>query len=166
MIGTNLNKYFLRVIVISIALVLISAACAPKATPISVDTMATAVAQAASVLLTQTAASYSPTPPPATVTPTFIPTDTATVTPAGSQSIKPTVLRNFAACWFGPGPAYVLESNIKNAARVEILGIGSVSGWYIIANPYFHKPCWIQASELEIDPARDLSKLPIMTPGP
>lgn len=156
---------FLRLMVIGVALILIGVTCMPQTTPPSVDIMATVVARAASDLLTQTAASFSPTPPPPTNTPIPSPTDTATITPT-KGALNPTVLRNFAGCWFGPGPAYVLESNIKNATKVEILGIGSVPGWYIIVNPYFHKPCWIEASQLEIDPARDLSQLPVMTPGP
>jgi len=160
-----MNLRFLRLTVIGLATILIGAACMPQATPVPVDTMATAVARAASALLTQTAAAYSPPPPPATITPTPNPTDTATVTPTSSKP-KPTVVLNFTGCLYGPGPTYTLESNISKGKRVEILGLGSVPGWYIIFNPYFHKPCWMRATDLQIDPIRDLSKLPVMTPGP
>jgi hypothetical protein len=72
---------------------------------------------------------------------------------------------NFAGCWFGPGPTFTLESNIAKGKAVELLGIGSVAGWYIIRNPYFHRPCWIQAIDLKIFPGTDPSTYPVMTPG-
>lgn len=159
-----MNPRCLRLILIGPAAILAFTACVTQPTPPPVDAMATAVAQAASDLLTQTAAASSPTPPPTdTLTPS--PTDTATITPTSSPPKRPVILK-FTGCWFGPGPTYVLESNISAGKKVDLLGIGSVPGWYIILNPYFHKPCWVQAADLEIDPATDLSTYPVMTPGP
>src|SRR3990172_3355637 len=124
-----------RLMVIGLAIILGGAACASEPTPPpTVDAMGTMAAQLASVMLSQTVAAYSPKRPLTTA---------------------------FAGCWYGPGPAYVLDSNIAERKYVDLLGIGSIPGWYIIRNPYFHKPCWIEAANLKFDPAMDLSKYPV-----
>lgn len=146
------------------ALVLLFSACAPKPSTPTADTVGTAVAETASVILAQTAAAASPTPPPPTATPVPSPTPelpTATATPSG----PPIATANKkAACWFGPGSSYNLESNISKSKKLELLGVGSVQGWYIVKNPYFYQPCWISANDVDIDPSIDLSALPTMTP--
>jgi hypothetical protein len=154
----------LRAALLALATTLLAACAPPQPAVPTVDQLATAVAQAAYDLLTQTAAAASPTPPPTytlTPSPTDPPTPTSTAGP-----VKMPVILEFTGCWYGPGSAYTLESNISKGKRVELLGIGSVPGWYIIRNPYFHKPCWVQAAVLKIDPATDLSQYPAMTPGP
>ncbi|MGA7193334.1 MAG: hypothetical protein WBW94_06850, partial [Anaerolineales bacterium] len=156
-----MNLRFLRLAVIGLAAILISAACAPKATPPQVDDMATNIASGVSAALTQTAA--APTPlPSATSTQTPIP---ATITPT-SGPVEPPLVVKFAACWFGPDSTYGLESNIAKGQRVQLLGIGSVPGWYIISNPYFHQPCWIEAVNLSIHVGTDMSQYPVITPIP
>jgi hypothetical protein len=137
-------------------------ACAPTATPPPEDDMATTVARFAFDMFTQTAAAASPTPT-ATLTPN--PTATPTVTPTGSDAGRLPLTLSYAACWFGPGPAFRLDSNISKGKGVELLGIGTVPGWYIVRNPYFHSPCWLQASDLKIFEGTDLTKYPVMTPG-
>ncbi|HEX8993289.1 MAG TPA: hypothetical protein VF784_16525 [Anaerolineales bacterium] len=149
---------------VSLLLILLAAACAPAPATPSASSIATAVAAAAFNLMTQTAAAASPTSSPTaslTPAPPDTPTPNATQTPAHSQPM----VNTFAACYFGPGSPYALESNISKGKRVELLGMGSVSGWYIIRNPYFHRPCWIAASQLNIDPGINTAALPIMTPG-
>lgn len=149
----------LRFSLFGILTILGAGACMPKGTP-AVDTVGTAVAQAAFGLLTRTAAAASPTPLPPTVTPTSLPTGTPTVTPPPQQ---PRLIQ-FTGCWVGPGPDYKLVSNISLGKDVDLLGIGSVPGWYIIRNPYFNSPCWVPASAIQIFPGTDISKLPVMTP--
>jgi len=160
-----MNTLVLRLSAIGLVATLIGAACAPEPTPPPVDLMATAVVEAAHTLLTQTAAAASPTPPPPTVTPTPSPTETPTAEPTSSEPIKLPIIIAFCGCWYGPGPAYTLESNISEGKRVELLGIGSVPGWYVIRNPYFHKPCWVEAANLSINSRIDMSVYPVMTPG-
>ncbi|MFH1185449.1 MAG: hypothetical protein V1755_10495 [Chloroflexota bacterium] len=146
-------------------LVLFATACSPPATP-QVDVVATAVAQAAYDLLTQTAAAASPTPFPPTFTQTPPPTETPTPTPTSSEPPRSPQTVSFAACWLGgPGSPNALDSNIKKGKAVELLGLGNTSGWYVIRNPYFHRPCWILALDLKIFPGTDLSTYPVMTPG-
>lgn len=160
-----MNLRFFRLAVIGLAAIAIETACTPSATAPPVDTLATAVAQAASDLLTQTAAASSPTPPPPTLTSIPSATETATIEPTSAAPKSPVIV-NYAPCWFGPGPKYQLESNISQGKKVELLGVGSVPGWYIIMNPYFHQACWVQAVDISIDPATDLSTYPVMTPRP
>ncbi len=140
--------------------------CAPQPAAPSPAQIATTVAQAAFGLMTQTAAASTPTPHPPTHTPTPSLTPTPAVTPTETAGPKRPQTANFAACWFGPGASYALESNISKGKSVALLGVGSQAGWYIIQNPYFHKPCWIQASDLTIFPGTDLTTLTVMTPGP
>jgi hypothetical protein len=155
----------MRLSMIGLAAILSGTACQSQAPSPSADTMATAVARAAALLLTQTAAAASPTPPPPTVTLTPSPTETETATPTDSGPPRLPQTVNFAGCYFGPGPSYTLESNISKGKGVQLLGVGSVPGWYIIRNPYFHRPCWISVNDLKIFPGTDPSTLPIMTPG-
>jgi hypothetical protein len=99
-------------------------------------------------------------------TPTLLPTETLTPEPTENKPLKRTVIKVFTGCYYGPGPEYTLDSNISPGKKVDIVGVGSVPGWYVIVNPYFHKQCWVNANDLEIDPARDLTTLPVMTPIP
>ena len=161
-----MNLRFLPLHTFWLVVILIVTACTSKATPPPVDTIGTMAAQFASEMLTQTVAAYSPTPPP-TATFTPAPTDTPTIEPTSSGPPKRPKVMTFAPCWLGgPGPEFPLDSNISEKKNVDILGIGNVPGWYIIRNPYFHNPCWIEAVNLKIDPAMDLSQFPIMTPKP
>ncbi|MFN8413127.1 MAG: hypothetical protein U0Z26_12140 [Anaerolineales bacterium] len=140
------------------------AGCTPQATPIpTVDTISTIAVQLASQMLTQTVAAYSPTPLPPTVTPTLAMTDTSTPNPEPVATKKPEVV-GAAPCYAGPGSSYALVSNISDTKKVELIGIGSVSGWYIIKNPYFNSPCWISAENLRIASDNDLSGFPTITP--
>lgn len=140
-------------------------ACTPQATQPTVDVAGTVALQLAVQMLTQTALAASPTPLPATDTPTASPTETPTIEPTKGQAKRPAILK-FTGCYYGPGEEYGLDSNISENKKVQIVGIGSVPGWYVIINPYFHKQCWVAASDLWIDPAMDLSWLPVMTPQP
>ena len=163
-----MNIRFLRYSILSIAsiLIFIGAACQPKAATPQVDTLATSVAQMAASILTQTAAAASPTPPPPTITLTPSPTITETTTPTSSEPPRRPMTMAFAACYLGgPGAPYQLDSNISKGKGVEFLGVGNVTGWYIIRNPYFHRPCWIEAINLKIFPGTDLNTYPVMTPG-
>ncbi len=151
---------FPRLAGIGILLFCMSTACSPQATPTPVNSMATNIALGVIAAQSQTAQALPPSPT-ATATPTPPPTPTVTSSPTQ----QPVVI-HLAACWFGPGRAYNLESNIKEGESVELLAVGTVPGWYIIRNPYFHQPCWIQAENLSLDPAFNPSQFPMMTPWP
>jgi len=161
---------FFSLTAIGLSVIWVAMACAPKATPTPpiADAVSTAVFQTVYAPLTQTAVAVpSDTLSPPTATVTLTPVFTETPTSAASrQPLKRPVVLVFAGCWLGPGPKYTLISNISAKKYVELLGIGNVPGWYIIKNPYFHRPCWMEAVNLKLDPALDLSKYPVMTPGP
>jgi hypothetical protein len=113
-------------------------------------------------MLTQTAAAYSPTPQPS-LTPISLPTETPTLEPEALATKRPEVIGD-SPCYTGPGPTYTLTSYISDTKKVELIGIGSVPGWYIVKNPYFNTPCWIQAGNLRIYSDNDLSGFPTITP--
>ena len=144
--------------------------CTPKtATPPPVDIAGTIAVQLASSMMTQTVAAYSPTPPPATDTP--IPPTKAEIAPppaAAAATNRPEVqTMPRAACWKGGPPdlGYKLDSNISFPKKVDLIGVGSISGWYIIRNPYFNAPCWMSATDLKIFSDMNLSTYPVITPG-
>ncbi|MBM3125782.1 MAG: hypothetical protein FJZ87_12040 [Chloroflexi bacterium] len=145
----------------NILALLFLSACAPEPTPPPVDAVGTIAAQMAYTMLTQTAAAYSPTPPLPTATPAY--TSTPTIEPTPEVTKRPEVV-GFAPCYQGPGATYPLVSNISETKKVELIGIGSVPGWYVIKNPYFNSPCWISAENLKIFSDHDLSGFPTITP--
>jgi hypothetical protein len=146
---------FLLQAVIGLTAILMTTACAPS----PADQMATNIARGVAVVRTRTAEAPKHTP---TVTPTRTP-HPPTATPT-KKPIQMPVVVNLAPCWWGPGDAYYLESNIEAGQQVQLVGVGSVPGWYIIINPYFYQRCWIQAVNLSVDPNMDLSQFPMMTP--
>ncbi len=140
--------------------ILIAVACTPKATPPPVDVIGTMAVQMASVMLTQTVAAYSPTSP-ATETPLPV---TATLVPTKGTNGNIIIVVTFTGCYRGPGTNYPLQSYINVPKKVELLGIGSVPGWYIIKGPYFYTACWVAAADVQIPTTVDLTKFPVMTP--
>jgi len=153
-------------VVAGLSLLAASAACAPSGGSLPPGAIDTAVAQAAFDLLTHTAAASSATPLPPSLTPSPMWTDTPQATPTESEPPPMPRTVTFAACWLGgPGPNWPLEVNVPDGKGVEIIGIGNFAGWYILRDYKFQRPCWILATDLNIDPRTDLSGLPVMTPG-
>jgi len=157
-----MKRNFLLSALACVGTALIMTSCAPATdlpTP-SVDAMSTAAIEIARIMQTQTARAASPTP--TLITPS--PTPSMTLTPAPTEPFKRPVVTAFAGCWMGPGPKYKLIGNISARRYVELLGIGSIPGWYIVRHPDFHKPCWIEAIYLKLDPRVDTSAYPVTTP--
>ena len=158
-------------IVLSLVMIFFISSCGTSQpiTP-TVDVIGTISMELAYTMQTQTAAAVPPTP---------LPTNTPLPTPTETQPPEPTwdpnnhtvtVATNEAAgiskaaCWFGPGPSYNLESYVTNGKEVELLGVGSIPGWYIIKNPYFYQPCWISTTEVKVPKGMDLSTYPVIPP--
>jgi hypothetical protein len=102
---------------------------------------------------TQAALSESSTPVPATNI-----SSAPTITPTPQNPLVATT----AYCWSGPTGTtlkYELVSSIPAGTRVQLLGKGIVDGWWIVRNPRYNDPCWIQQQYVQIDPAFDLSTL-------
>jgi len=125
-------------------------------------------AQASAVAATLLAIQSAPSPTLAlaenTATQAPIPTDTSlptwTPTPQNPLVLETTL------CWEGPGAAYEVVSALKKDERVELLGQGSVSGWWIVKNPIYRDPCWAQAKDLLIDPGMNTSGMQLYYPPP
>jgi len=99
-------------------------------------------------------------------------TDTAATTPVPADTNPPSstptpgnpVVIHDALCSEGPGNVYDVVSSVKTGTKVQLIGVGSVAGWYIITNPIYHDPCWIAAANLQIDPNYNLSTLKVFNP--
>jgi len=159
-----------RVLYLIVSTATLLGACAPQAPAApTVDVAGTMAVELAAMMLTQTAAAYSPTPPPtATFTATPPVTETPTLPPAPVATVMPKVMEasgaDEAACYLGPvADATRMSSQISSYKDVEFVGVGSVSGWYVIINPYFRTPCWIEAKNLILDPSFDVSAYPTVT---
>ena len=148
---------------ISMGLILSLMACAPSepATP-TVDVIGTMAVEMASSMQTQTASAYTPTPIPVTDTP--IPSPTLTPEPTKDPTVDHLIVVVTAPCYTGPGSTYQLVSNIEAPEAADLLGIGSVEGWYVIRNPYFNSPCWIETQFVELEPSMDITLFPTITP--
>lgn len=102
---------------------------------------------------------------------TPLPTESANPNPTETEVLptatpqNPLVLET-TLCWQGPGAQYEVVSALKIDERVELIGQGSPSGWWIVDNPIYHDPCWVQAKDLLIEPGFDTSALEIYYPPP
>src|SRR5262245_33185393 len=105
----------------------------------------------------------SDTPIPAIATATL---SLETATPAVPATPENPLVLRATLCWQGPGPVYPVVSGLKINERVKLLGRGSINGWYVVENPIYHDPCWVQASDLQVDPGIDLLSLRVFTPPP
>jgi hypothetical protein len=165
----NRKKLHLPTAIILVA-IFIASCSYPAASPTpAVDAIATAALQQVYLMLTQTALAAPPTSTPIPTATFPAPTETpapAAAEPTSSEPLKRPVVTAFTGCWTGPGEQYTLISNIAEKKYVEIIGMGNVPGWYVIRNPYFRNPCWIEAIYLKLDPRLDTSKFPMMTPMP
>jgi hypothetical protein len=142
---------------------------------ISIDTSSgspnlelTAAVQALAIQQTQAAqaAANPPTPVIIVVTATqeaaAAPASTNTAEPAPAPQ-QPEVV-NSTLCWIGPGDKYEVVSSLSKGQFVELLGRGSIKGWFIINNPIYNDPCWVQDFDLKVDPGLDLASLEVIYP--
>src|SRR5688572_26042594 len=124
-----MNKKILTLALINILFIV--SACAPQATATpEIDAVGTMAAELLVQMQTQTAAAYTPTSIPVTNTP--IPTETPIPEPTKDPTLDVITVIIDAPCYTGPGETYALTSNIEALEKVELLGIGSVAGWYVI----------------------------------
>lgn len=99
-----------------------------------------------------------------TETPTLTSLPVATDTPMPTATPQnPLVLRD-TLCWVGPGNKYEVVSAIKAETRIELIGRGTVDGWWVIVNPIYKDACWVQSGDVQIEPGFDISKLRLIEP--
>jgi len=153
-------------ITISLFLIILLGACnlpAPTEEESAIDIVIT---RAAETLTAQAASAPEPTSTPnPEVDITLAPNATATEALPTSTPQNPLVLET-TLCWKGPGAQYEVVSALQKDQRVELIGQGSISGWWIVNNPIYHDPCWAQANTLQLDPGYNTAALAIFTPPP
>ncbi len=93
---------------------------------------------------------------PAPSTPSASPFPSQTSAASGNALVA-----SSAICYLGPGKVYEVSSSISAGTRVDLLGRSTLDGWWIIRNPRYHDPCWIQAAYLQVDSNVDTSSLQI-----
>jgi hypothetical protein len=150
---------------ISLFLAIFLGACnLPVATEETQPPQDTVATWAAATLTARAASALVPTG-------TSVPAENPTPTPTATESLptstpqNPLVLET-TLCWKGPGAQYEVVSALKKDERVELIGQGSIAGWWIVNNPIYHDPCWAQANYLQIEPGYNTAALPIYTPPP
>ncbi len=94
------------------------------------------------------------------------PVPTVTLTPSITPTPQNPVATKLTLCLTGPGNAYNVVSSIKAGTQVQLLGVGSVAGWFVIQNPVYHDRCWIDAASLHLDPGTNVSALKVFNPPP
>lgn len=92
------------------------------------------------------------------------PLSPATLPPAATGTLQSPVVVSDTLCWRGPGADYEVISAIKAGTAVSMLGRGAIAGWYILRNPIYGDPCWLQAGDLQIPAGYDVSTLPLFNP--
>ncbi len=106
--------------------------------------------------------------PPGAVVVTATP-EAATAAPENtvepSATPQPQIV-NSTLCWVGPGNKYEVVSSVSQGQFVQVLGRGSNGGWIIIKNPIYTDPCWVQATDIKLDPGMDVNSLQVFYPPP
>ncbi len=98
--------------------------------------------------------------------PTASSTPVAATNTSSAPTITPTpqnpLVTTTAYCWSGPTSTklkYEVISSIQAGTRVQLLGREIVDGWWVVRDPRYGDPCWIQQQDVQIDPSYDLSTL-------
>ncbi len=172
-----------RMVAGSLVLALAGLACGldvPMGSVSTPDLLGTVVAQTLAALTasasspdleagaaTPSIAASANTAPIPSATDIFTPLAAATTTSSGPQN---SLVTTSTLCWLGPGHVYEVSSAIQKGTRVELLGRGDISAWWIVRDPIYHDPCWMPYEYLQIDPGVNVSALPIFytpsTPTP
>lgn len=146
-------------------LAVVTTACSLPVTANKPDAAGTMVAATIFALQTDAAATQTQLVvqiPTTAATPVPVTTPTPSVTPTPQNP----VVTALTLCLTGPGKAYNVVSSIKSGTEVQLLGVGSVAGWYVIVNPVYYDRCWIEAAHLRIDPAINVESLQVFNPPP
>ncbi len=125
-----------------------------------------AVPQATSPAEVEPGANEPPVAQPQGDLPSLTPALSATETPTPTATPQTPVVLRDTLCWVGPGNKYEVVSALKIGTRLELIGRGTVDGWWVISNPIYKDPCWVQANDVQIEPGFDTSTLKLISPPP
>ncbi len=152
-------------IVACVVVGLFAAGCSRSVVSPGSDTAGTMVA--ATIFALQTGAADTQTQLAVQIpTSAATPVPTITLTPSITPTPQNPVVTTLALCLTGPGKAYNVVSSVKPNTEVQLLGIGSVQGWFVIENPVYHDRCWIEAKNLRLDPGTNVGALQVYNPPP
>ncbi len=129
----------------------------------STEVIETAVAQASTLAVGTVSTPLSPISPGE---PVELPSPTDTTAPVATPTPGDPLVLHATLCWVGPGPQFEVVSALKEGERVPLLGKGSLPDWWVVRNPIYRDPCWVQASDLQVDPGVDVNALEIFYPPP
>lgn len=155
-----------HLVLVAVVLTVAVLACGVQLTEPTGNNPATDVAATIFVLQTGVSGSQTAQAGQAPVQPSVTPQPTVTHAPAATNTPKGTIVINTALCSTGPGPVYGVVSSVKQGTEVNLLGVGSKAGWFVIENPTYHDRCWIEAKNLQIDPNFNLASLQVYNPPP
>lgn len=144
---------------------LTAVSCSLPAAAVGSDAAGTSVAATINVMQTGAASTQTALVvelPTSAATPLPTSTVTASITPTPQN---PTVTK-LTLCLTGPGNLYNVVSSLKPGTQVELLGVGSVPGWFVAMNPVYHQRCWIASQDLRLDPAFNVATLKVFNPPP
>lgn len=92
------------------------------------------------------------------------PSLTATLAPVQPGAPQTPVVTADTLCSIGPGPQFDVVSTIFKGTAVNLLGRSAIPGWFIVRNPTYGDPCWLQATALQLPSGFDVSALPLFNP--
>ena len=111
---------------------------------------------------------------PVTVTPTptstFTPSITPTVTrtPTSTRTPLPprVTILDHAACWFGPGDAYLIRYGLNATSWMNVTGRNTEGTWLLLNDGGHDNPCWIRIYESKFIGGGDVysNNIPIVDP--
>lgn len=160
-----MSKREVTVLLSVLTLVFASLACnlgVPKPTPTnnSLPSIAPTASTASTILISPTPSAVATQSAASTYTP--IPATNTISAPTLTPTPQNPLVTTTAYCWSGPTNntlKYEVVSSIQAGTRVQLLGRGIVDGWWIVRDPRYNDPCWIQQQYVQIDPSYDLFSL-------
>jgi hypothetical protein len=69
-------------------------------------------------------------------------------------------------CWAGPGAIYEVVSAVKKDTRLVLLGRSTDGAYWVVVNPIYRDPCWVNNGDLMLDPGIQITGLKVFTPPP
>ncbi len=88
-----------------------------------------------------------------TASPTFTPFLTAT--PQNPLVLVPT------ACFKEPRVNDRIVSSLNKGTRVKLIARSDDGNWWLVENPVYRSPCWVQVGDLQLDPGMNVKDVPV-----
>lgn len=176
MVNLVLPPKFRKVYAVALMLILTGVSCQPAAltptlTPVLQTVEITRVVtqemtQEVTRQVTQEVTRIVEVPVPVTVTPTETPaisvtpslTSTITRTPTITPTPDPPVVTILvhAACYYGPGDAYLYKYGLLATSWMEVIGRNMDGTWLWVQGVHGWNPCWVNAAQVRFNDGGDV----------